>query len=93
MRGGRSFSSRGPRSGDNDYGSKFRGSNNSFRDNNSSGGRFNSGGNKRRYNGGDVFGSSKNSSMNRNRNRYDNRSPDRYSHVNDRSSRVSNSCR
>lgn len=70
--GGRSFSSRGGRPGDRDYGNgKFRGSSNSYRDGPSSGGRFNNQG--RRFD-----------DNNRNRSRYDRRSPDRF----DRSSRV-----
>lgn len=91
MRGGRAFTSRGQRS-DNDYGSKFRGQNNTYRDSNASGGRFGGGGNKRRFSGGgsDSFGNNK-SALNRSRSRYDHRSPDRYAHGhNERSSRVSN---
>lgn len=77
--GGRSFSSRGGRPGDRDYGGggggggKFRG--NSYRDGPSSGGRFNNQG--RRFD-----------DNNRNRSRYDRRSPDRFHGHNDRSSRV-----
>lgn len=72
MRGGRQFSRR-PRSGDGDYGGKFRQSNSSFRDN-SSGGRFNDQVNGRRFSGStDNF--VKNSSSGRNRSRYDRRSP------------------
>lgn len=80
--GGRSFSSRGGR--DRDYGGgggggggKFRGSNNSYRDGPSSGGRFNNNQGNRRF-----------EDNNRNRSRYDRRSPDRFHGHNDRSSRV-----
>lgn len=73
--GGRSFSSRGGRPGDRDYGGKFRGTGNSYRDGSSSGGRFNNQG--RRFD-----------DNNRNRSRYDRRSPDRFHGQNDRSSRV-----
>lgn len=76
MRGGRSFSSRGGRPGDRDYGGKFRGTGNSYRDGPSSGGRFNNQG--RRFD-----------DNNRNRMRYDRRSPERFHGQNDRSSRVS----
>lgn len=72
MRGGRQFSRR-PRSGDGDYGGKFRPSNSSFRDN-SSGRRFNDQANGRRFSGStDNF--VKNSPSGRNRSRYDRRSP------------------
>lgn len=75
--GGRSFSSRGGRPGDRDYGGggggKFRGGN-SYRDG-PSGGRFNNQG--RRFD-----------DNNRNRSRYDRRSPERFHGHNDRSSRV-----
>lgn len=78
MRGGggnRSFSSRGGR--DRDYGGgKFRSGTNSYRDGPSSGGRFNN-------NQGRRFDDN-----NRNRSRYDRRSPDRFHGHNDRSSRV-----
>lgn len=83
--GGRSFSSRGGHPGDRDYGSKFRG--NSYRDGNSSGGRFNNQnrGNDRRFD--DNFGKAGSSS--RSRSRYDRRSPERFAHGhNDRSNRV-----
>lgn len=80
--GGGRFSSRGGRPGDRDYGGggsgggKFRGGN-SYRDGPSSGGgRFNN-------NQGRRFDDS-----NRNRSRYDRRSPDRFHGHNDRSSRV-----
>lgn len=73
--GGRSFSSRGGRPSDRDYGGKFRGTGNSYRDGPSSGGRFNNQG--RRF-----------EDNNRNRSRYDRRSPDRFHGHNDRSSRV-----
>lgn len=86
--GGRSFSSRGGRPGDRDYGGKFRGGN-SYRDGGgpSGGGRFNNQnrGGDRRFD--DSFGKSGSSS--RSRSRYDRRSPDRFSHGhNDRSNRV-----
>lgn len=82
--GGRAFSSRGGHSGDRDYGSKFRGPGNSYRDG-GSGGRFNQNrGNDRRFD--DNF---KGGSSNRSRSRYDRRSNDRFAHGhNDRSSRV-----
>lgn len=82
--GGRAFSSRGGHSGDRDYGSKFRGPGNSYRDG-GSGGRFNQNrGNDRRFDDGFKGGSS-----NRSRSRYDRRSNDRFAHGhNDRSSRV-----
>lgn len=76
--GGRSFSSRGGRPGDRDYGGgggKFRGTGNSYRDGPSSGGRFNNQG--RRFD-----------DNNRNRSRYDRRSPERFHGHNDRPSRV-----
>ena len=69
--GGRSFSARGGRPGDRDYGGKFRG--NSYRDGPQ--GRFNNQG--RRF-----------EDNNRNRSRYDRRSPDRFHGHNDRPSRV-----
>lgn len=80
MRGGRSFSSRGGQSGgDRDYGGKFRGTGNSYRD--GGGGRFNNQnrGNDRRFD--DSF--NKGGPSNRNRSRYDRRSSDRF--ANDRS--------
>lgn len=80
--GGRSFP-RGGHSGDRDYGGKFRGNGNSYRDN----GRFNnqSRGNDRRFD--DNFG--KSGSSNRSRPRYDRRSPERFAHGHvDRSNRV-----
>lgn len=80
--GGRSFS-RGGHSGDRDYGSKFRGTGNSYRDN----GRFNnqSRGNDRRFD--DSYGKSGSSS--RSRSRYDRRSSERFAHGHlDRSNRV-----
>lgn len=84
--GGRSFSSRGGHSGDREYGGKFRGSSKSYRDGGSSMGRFNQNrGNDRRFD--DSF--NKVGPSNRNRSRYDRRSPDRFSH-NDRSIRVNN---
>lgn len=79
--GGRSFSSRGGRPGDRDYGGgKFRGTGNSYRDNQQSGGRFNNQG--RRFD-----------DNNRNRSRYNRRSPEpgRFHGHNDRPSRVNNS--
>lgn len=83
MRGGRSFASRGGHSDNRDYGGKFRGTGNSYRD----GGRFNNqnrGGNDRGGRFDDSFG--KGGSSSRSRSRYDRRSSDRFMH--DRSSRV-----
>lgn len=88
MRGGRSFASRGGHSDNRDYGGKFRGTGNSYRDGGGGGGgRFNNQnrGNDRRFD--DNFG--KGGSSSRSRSRYDRRSPDRFMH--DRSSRVNNS--
>lgn len=78
--GGRSFGSRGGHHGDREYGGKFRGPGNSYRD----GGRFNQNrGNDRRFD--DNF--NKSGPSNRSRSRYDRRSSDRFAH-NDRSNRV-----